>query len=66
LFDGSVWSRKLAEDAQSVQDMLIGNVALSRLGTPANVARLVAYLASPVSGFSTGAVWTVDGGQVRS
>ena len=66
LFDGSVWSRKLAEDAQSVQDMLFSNVALSKLGTPADVARLVAYLASPVSGFATGAVWTVDGGQVRS
>ena len=66
LFDGSVWSRKLSEDAQSVQDMLRSNVALSKLGTPEDVARLVAYLASPVSGFATGAVWTVDGGQVRS
>lgn len=66
LFDGSVWSRKLAEDAQSVQDMLFSNVALSKLGTPEDVARLVAFLVSPVSGFATGAVWTVDGGQVRS
>jgi 3-oxoacyl-[acyl-carrier protein] reductase len=66
LFDGSVWSRKLADDAQSVQDMLFNNVALSKLGTPEDVARLVAFLASPVSGFATGAVWTVDGGQVRS
>jgi 3-oxoacyl-[acyl-carrier protein] reductase len=66
LFEGSVWSRKLAEDAQSVQDMLSNNVALSKLGTPEDVARLVVYLASPVSDFATGAVWTVDGGQVRS
>jgi NAD(P)-dependent dehydrogenase (short-subunit alcohol dehydrogenase family) len=66
LFDGSVWSRKLVEDEQSVQDMLRSNVALSQLGTPEDVARIVAYLASPVSGFATGAVWTVDGGQVRS
>jgi 3-oxoacyl-[acyl-carrier protein] reductase len=66
LFDGSVWSRKLAEDAQAVQDMLLGNVALSKLGTPQDVAQLVAYLASPVSGFATGSVWTLDGGQVRS
>lgn len=66
LFDGSVWSRKLAEDAQSVQGMLRSNVALSKLGSPEDVARLVAYLASPASGFATGAVWTVDGGQARS
>jgi NAD(P)-dependent dehydrogenase (short-subunit alcohol dehydrogenase family) len=65
-FDGSVWSRKLAEDAQAVQDMLLGTVALSKLGTPQDVAQLVAYLASPVSGFATGSVWTLDGGQVRS
>jgi 3-oxoacyl-[acyl-carrier protein] reductase len=66
LFEGSVWSRKLAEDTQAVQDMLLGNVALSKLGTPQDVARLVAYLASPVSGFATGSVWTLDGGQVRA
>jgi len=66
LFEGSVWSRKLAEDAQAVQGMLRGNVALSKLGTPQDVAQLVAYLASPVSGFATGSVWTLDGGQVRA
>jgi NAD(P)-dependent dehydrogenase (short-subunit alcohol dehydrogenase family) len=66
LFDGSVWSRKLAEDATSVQAMLHNNVALSKLGTPQDVANLVAYLASSVSGFATGAIWTLDGGQVRA
>jgi NAD(P)-dependent dehydrogenase (short-subunit alcohol dehydrogenase family) len=66
LFEGSVWSRKLAEDTQAVQGMLVANVALSKLGTPQDVAQLVAYLASPVSGFATGSVWTLDGGQVRA
>lgn len=66
LFDGSVWSRKLAEDLVSVQTMLRNNVALSRLGTPQDVANLVAYLASPISGFATGAIWTLDGGQTRA
>jgi len=66
LFEGSVWSRKLSDDAQAVQDMLRGEVALSKLGTPQDVALLVAYLASPISGFSTGSVWTLDGGQVRA
>jgi len=66
LFAGSVWSRKLSEDAAAVQAMLDGNVALARLGTPRDVAELVAYLASPRSGFATGGVWTLDGGQVRA
>ncbi len=66
LFDGSVWSRKLSEDAVSVQSMLERDVSLARLGTPRDVAELVAYLASPHSGFATGGVWTLDGGQVHS
>lgn len=66
LFDGSVWSKKMTEDAQSVQAMLEKDVPLARFGTPQEVADLVAYLASPRSGFATGGVWTLDGGQVRS
>lgn len=66
LFNDSVWSRKLAEDAASVTTMLRNNVALSRLGTPQDVASLVTFLASPISGFATGAIWTLDGGQVHS
>ncbi|MBM4229334.1 MAG: SDR family oxidoreductase [Gammaproteobacteria bacterium] len=66
LFDGSVWSHKLAEDSQAVQAMLSKDVALGSLGTPVDVASLVAYLASPRSRFSSGSVWTLDGGQVRA
>jgi len=66
LFEGSVWSRKLAEDADAVQAMLERDVALASLGTPAQVADLVAWLASPRAGFATGGVYVLDGGQVRS
>jgi 3-oxoacyl-[acyl-carrier protein] reductase len=66
LFEGSVWSRKLAENTIAVQDMLSKDVALGSLGTPADVASLVAYLASPRSGFATGGVWALDGGQVHA
>jgi len=66
LFDGSLWSQKLAEDEAAVLTMLSNNVALSKFGTPQDVANLVAYLASPVSGFATGAIWTLDGGQVKA
>ncbi|MDO8654287.1 MAG: SDR family NAD(P)-dependent oxidoreductase [Undibacterium sp.] len=66
LFEGSVWERKMAEDAAGVQQMLQRDVALARLGTPQDVAGLAVYLASPRSGFATGGVWGLDGGQVRA
>jgi 3-oxoacyl-[acyl-carrier protein] reductase len=66
LFEGSVWSEKMAEDRGTVDSMLKADVALGRLGAPSDVAHLVAYLASPLSSFASGGVWTLDGGQVRS
>jgi 3-oxoacyl-[acyl-carrier protein] reductase len=66
MFEGSVWSRKLAEDADAVKNMLERDVALAKFGTPKDVAELVAYLVSPRAGFATGGVWLLDGGQVHS
>lgn len=66
LFDGSVWSRKLAEDSLAVKTMLENEVALQRLGSPQEIADVVAFLASPQASFATGTVWTLDGGQLRS
>lgn len=66
LFDGSVWSRKLLEDKLAVQSMLEKEVSLGCLGSPGDVANLVAYLASPRSSFCTGGGWSIDGGQVHS
>lgn len=66
LFEGSIWERKLVEEADAVQAMLKREVALASLGTPRHVADLVAYLASARAGFATGGVWALDGGQVRS
>ena len=66
LFDSSVWSKKMFEDKSAVQSMLDKDVALARLGTPKEIASLVTYLVSDQSGFATGGVWTLDGGQVHS
>lgn len=65
LSEDSVWARRMAEDAGDVQQMLDRDVALARLGTPQEVAELVAFLASSRAGFATGGIWQLDGGQVR-
>jgi len=65
-FDGSIWSEKMAQDADSVQEMLQNDVPLRKLGSPDDVAGLVVWLASDVSNFVTGTVMTTDGGQSRS
>jgi 3-oxoacyl-[acyl-carrier protein] reductase len=66
LFHGSTWERKLVDDAAGVNAMLQREVALQSLGRLEDVARLVAYLASPIASFITGATYVVDGGQTRS
>jgi len=66
VFEGSIWQKKVTADAAGVRAMLEANVPLQRLGTPREIGELTAYLASPRSGFATGAIWTLDGGQVRA
>ena len=43
---------------------LMSKIPLGRLGTPEDVAHVVAFLASPRAGYVTGQTWTVDGGMV--
>ncbi|MBI5329719.1 MAG: SDR family oxidoreductase [Betaproteobacteria bacterium] len=66
LFDGSVWARKQAQDPSAVTAMLEREVSLAALGSPAQVAEWVAWLASSKSSFATGGVYVLDGGQTRS
>jgi 3-oxoacyl-[acyl-carrier protein] reductase len=66
LFPGSVWDKKLTADKDAVNAMLEKEVSLKKLGTPEDVANMVAYLASPLASFITGATYVVDGGQIRS
>lgn len=66
LFEGSTWEERMLKDAAAVEAMLRREVALQRLGTPREIADFVAFVASPRGAFATGAVFVVDGGQVRS
>lgn len=44
----------------------IGTIPMGRWAKPAEIADAVAFMASPVSGFTTGATWSIDGGAVRA
>jgi len=65
LFPGGTWERKLAEDRLGVEAMLVRDVALGRLGTPAEIASVALFLASPRASFITGTIQVADGGQLR-
>lgn len=47
-------------------DEMVSEIPLGRMGDPKELADLVAFLASPRSGYITGAVIQVDGGMVKS
>ena len=65
LFPGSTWDAKLSDSPELVGKMLDSSVPLRRLGTVDEISSLALYLSSDLANFVTGAIWTIDGGQVR-
>ena len=47
---------------QDVLDKIIAGIPVKRLGTPGDIASMVAWVASDESGFATGADFSVNGG----
>jgi 3-oxoacyl-[acyl-carrier protein] reductase len=66
MFPGSTWEAKMSSQRSDVEAMLAREVPLQRFGTPGEISRAVAFLASEASSFTTGACLVVDGGQTRS
>jgi len=60
---GYISTDMVAAVPQEALDKVIAKIPVGRLGEPDEVARVVEFLADPESGFITGQIYSVNGGQ---
>lgn len=65
-FAGGIWEKKVNEKPEFYKKYIETEVPLQRFGTPEEIGQTAVFLASPVSAFTTGACFVVDGGQTKS
>ncbi|WP_114791254.1 SDR family oxidoreductase [Niabella yanshanensis] len=53
-----------ATTLEQINDQLVNSIPLKKMGDPADIAKLVAYLSGPEAGFITGSEIIVDGGMM--
>lgn len=63
-FEGGVW-QMIKEAMPDIYSQVENSIALGRMGTPEEIARAIAFVASPVCSFMTGANILIDGGLTK-
>jgi 3-oxoacyl-[acyl-carrier protein] reductase len=65
IFPGGDWEKRANERPDDWNRWIRREVALKRFGKPEEIADVAVFLASPRASFVTGAIWPVDGGQLK-
>ena len=61
---GFIETDMTAKLPEEIKNSIKTNIALKKLGTPSDIAKLIAFLASDNSNYITGQVINIDGGMV--